>query len=102
MANFLLYKFDLNWWDNRKGLYYCKVIIAHISAQYKSGVYCHPNYTHERTLWSYSEKIWFEDTDTGEVYIVKDRYCPVSRDAINNCEELRKEFILIKLSAKEI
>ena len=94
---------DLNWWDDGKGLHYCKVIVEHKLSPFRPGVYCHnKQYRNTFLLWSCSEKIWFESTVTGEVYIVKDMYCTPSKHPINDNEELRKEFMWVKLSAKEI
>lgn len=93
---------ETDWWVNRKGLHYCK-IVEHKMSPFKSGIYCHTKQYHNTfLLWSCSEKIWFESTDTGEVYIVKDRSCAPSDHPINDNEELRKEFMWVKLQAQDI
>lgn len=110
MANFPPNKYswnraarEVNWWVKRNGLHYCKVIIKHEMSSFRPGVYCHTKqYRNTFSLWSHSEKIWFEDTNKGEVYIIKDRGYAPSDHPINDNEELRKEFMWVKLSAKEI
>lgn len=94
---------EVDWWAKRKGLHYCKVIIEHEMSSFRPGVYCHTK-TNRNTLllWSHSEKIWFEDTGKGEVYILKDRSCAPSEHPINDNEELRKEFMWVKLQAQDI
>lgn len=113
MVNFPIYKspqkesFVLHNTDmlthGRNVLHYCKVTSNYEWSPFRQGIYCHNLQYHSIfSLWSHSEKVWVENQDTGEVHLMKDRFSCTPEHTINNNETLRKEFMWVKLSAKEL